>query len=282
MSGTVAPPRLGAVRLGFRGLVDGEWIKLRSLRSTSWVVGVTAVMMISMAVTMALSVGSTSRLDAPAVAGMATGGVTGAQFAVMLLGVFAITGEYRTGQIRSTFNADPRRTRVLAAKAVVVALTAFVTAVVSTVVSLVVAHVILLVRGSAPGFLDYVDLEVWRVLLGAPLYLVFVAVASLACGAALRRSAAAVTAVLGILWMLPGTAVMFEGSWVTTLVSFLPASAGAALYSTDSATGEMDVFGAMSPASGVELAPWQGLFILLAYLALFWAVGMAAVKRKDV
>ncbi|MGO4422913.1 hypothetical protein AB4Z54_30490, partial [Streptomyces sp. MCAF7] len=45
--------------------------------------------------------------------------------AVIALGVLAMTAEYRTGTIRTTFSASPHRARVLAAKAVVLASTVF-------------------------------------------------------------------------------------------------------------------------------------------------------------
>ena len=53
-------------------------------------------------------------------------GVFVGQIAVVALGVLAIGSEYSTGMIRVTFAAEPRRRRVLLAKALDVAALAFV------------------------------------------------------------------------------------------------------------------------------------------------------------
>ncbi len=283
MTTAVSLPQAAAVRLTVRGLVAGEWIKVRHARSTLWVLGLVVAMMIAMSVTVALSA-RTGQLDGAVVdagmlAAMATGGVQGAQFAAIALGVLVVTGEYRTGLVRAVFNADPRRTRVLVAKAVVVAATCFVSTVASSLAGLVVAHV--LVADQVTGAV-YTDPTLWRALLGAGLYLAFVAVASLACAAALRRTTPAVTAVLALLWALPGTAVLFEGGWVGDAVRFLPSSAGAALYAAGSLPGDLDVFAAMTPASSGQLAPWLAFLVLAGYLALLWWWGASATRRRDV
>ena len=274
---TIGLARAAEVRLSFRGLVESERIKLLSRVSTFWGAGIIAAMMISMAATMGFEADQAHALTPAAVAGMATGGVVGAQFAAIVLGAFAITGEYRTGQIRSTFNADPRRTQVLAAKAVVIAAAGFLATLASSILALIVAHVLLALRGVDAGLLT---VESVRMLFGAAAYIAAVAVMSLACGAALRRSAPAITAVLGILWALPGTAVMLPEGVVGTIVSFLPSSAGSALYTSTSSAGP-SIFSEMTPASAVTLAPWSGLLILLAYLTVIWAVGSAVTRRRD-
>lgn len=46
--------------------------------------------------------------------------------------------------------------------------------------------------------------------------------------------------------------------------------------------GDMDILAAMTPAGGLQLAPWQGLLVLLVYLAAFAAAATAATQRKDV
>ncbi len=38
----------------------------------------------------------------------------------------------------------------------------------------------------------------------------------------------------------------------------------------------------MTPAGGIDLAPWQGLATLLVYLAAISAVAATAIRRKDV
>ena len=63
-------------------------------------------------------------------------GVRLGMIAVIALGVLFMTAEYRTGLIRTTLAAGPRRGHVLAAKAVVIAGTVFVTGLVASVANL--------------------------------------------------------------------------------------------------------------------------------------------------
>lgn len=278
MTTTMTLPRIGTVQQSRRGFLRSEWIKLRSARSTYWIGGIVAAMMLAMAITMALSVSGV--VDGTAVASMATGGATGAQFATITLGAFVIAGEYRTGQIQSTFNADPTRVRTLTAKASVVAFATFLFALASSLVAFLVAHVLLLITGHAAS--SFLTVEGFRVLLGAPAYLAFTALLSLGFGAMFGRTAAAITAVMVLLWALPGSAVLLPGAWAANLVAFLPSSAGAALYASSFDAGSMDIMSAMTPGGGLQLAPWQGLLMVLVYLAIVGGIAARAIKRRDV
>lgn len=68
-----------------------------------------------------------------------TVGVLLSSLVVGVLGVLIITGEYGTGQVRSTFTADPRRTGVILAKATVLAVTTFVVSAVATWIGVLVS-----------------------------------------------------------------------------------------------------------------------------------------------
>src|SRR5690625_5982120 len=65
---------------------------------------------------------------------MVNSGWVFAQIVVTVLGVLTISGEYSTGQIRSTLTAVPTRLPVLAAKGILVAVIAFVTGLVSVAI----------------------------------------------------------------------------------------------------------------------------------------------------
>ncbi|HEY0188514.1 MAG TPA: hypothetical protein VGC67_13570 [Cellulomonas sp.] len=273
-------------RRTFAGLVRSEWLKLRTLRSTCWTLGLVVAMQIAMAVTEGASL-ATSYPDgigshgATTLASLAAGGVSATQFAVMVLGVLCVTGEYRTGQVRSTFNADPGRVLVLAAKGVVVAGLTFITSFAAMVVSGVVLRVM---AGDLAAGMSYLDLTAVRITVGAPLYLSLIALMSLALGAALRRAGAAICAVLVIVMALPGTASMFPGGWVGTLVSYLPGSAGAAIYDAGATVAD-STLNPMAAAMGggtVMLPAWLGLLVLAGWVALIWGWGVSATQRRDV
>ena len=105
-----------------RGELRAEWTKLRTVRSTVW--SLLAIPALTVGVGLLLVSGSSSS------GGPGAGdndlvrdslvGIYLAEFAVVAFAVVAITSEYATGLIHTTFTALPRRGRVLAAKAALV------------------------------------------------------------------------------------------------------------------------------------------------------------------
>jgi ABC-2 type transport system permease protein len=131
---TATPPatavhRASPYRVTFPRLVLSEWIKLTSLRSTWWSLGIAAALSVGIS---AMIAAASAEFGAgfPAVSAI----LMPTQFTMLvagILGAIAVTGEYSTGMIRSTLAAAPRRGAVLGAKAVVVALLMGATMVIS-------------------------------------------------------------------------------------------------------------------------------------------------------
>ncbi|MEK8227089.1 hypothetical protein NKG05_14980 [Oerskovia sp. M15] len=115
-----APHRRVTVRPAtFGRLVGAEWIKFRSLRSSWWVLGVGLLFLPALAVSRMMSIAQVPEaVGSPSLVGAVyvTSGVVLAQLAFCTFGVLAVTGEYGTGQIRSTLVAAPSRVTALAAK----------------------------------------------------------------------------------------------------------------------------------------------------------------------
>ena len=106
-------PRRARGGYGFRAVARMEWQKLRTIRSTWYLVALFAAGMIGLAV-LVLS----QENDAPvSAAGRAAFdptyrsflGLVLGQFLLGTLGVLAITNEFSSGMIRATFAAAPRR-----------------------------------------------------------------------------------------------------------------------------------------------------------------------------
>jgi hypothetical protein len=120
---------------------------------------------------------------------------------LIALGVVAalfITAEYRRSLIRVTFAASPRRGRVLAAKAVVVAAVSFAAGVVGAAVAVLAGTAITHARG-------YYEFPVSgatevKVIIGTGLFAAVAAVIALAVGAIVRRGAAAVAIIVVRSW----------------------------------------------------------------------------------
>lgn len=271
-----ARPRMPVHPVSFTRLVVAEWIKFRTLRSTFWTLGTALALMVAMAVLQAWgSVQMAQDMDLSGVPG--TGYATGAwfigQLAFCVLGILAITGEYSTGMIRSTFAAAPRRLPVLWAKLVVVVTAVFVVSVVAVALSW---------AGAAPFFDDLgatIDLsssEDVRILLGTPLYLATITALAFAVGALTRHSAGALAVVIGLLLIVETAFASIPWRPLQTISPFLPSTAGGRL-TQDSATIEaMDQFSEFA-----TLTPWQGYGVLMGWVVVLLAVAAVLLRRRD-
>lgn len=104
-----------------RTTVASEWTKLWSVRSTWWaLLGALAVMLLS-SVQVAFWVDNGDELTGSSATDVAVEAFSVAQLAVLALAMLAITNEYSHRTMRATLQWTPARTRVLVAKAVVLA-----------------------------------------------------------------------------------------------------------------------------------------------------------------
>ena len=100
------------------GEIRAERIKLSTTRSVLWTAAAVAVLSIGMAALQgATAYGAAPLPPEKAATGVAVFGVQ----VLMVLAALTVTGEYRSGMIRTTFMATPDRTLVLVAKAIVAA-----------------------------------------------------------------------------------------------------------------------------------------------------------------
>ena len=108
---------------GLRSAVRMEWLKLRSVRSTAWVMLAFTAGLIGLAILVlgrvqwaTMSAADRASFDP---VNQSFTGLTIGQLAVGVLGVLMITSEFSSGLIRATFAAVPRRPLLMAAKAAV-------------------------------------------------------------------------------------------------------------------------------------------------------------------
>jgi ABC-type transport system involved in multi-copper enzyme maturation permease subunit len=201
--------------------------------------------------------------------------------AVVVIGVMFITAEYRRGLIRTTFAASPRRGRVLAAKAIVLAAVTFTAGLIATAITVPLGGHLLHENGypiyPTPALTEA------RVVLGTAGLLAVSAVLALAVGALLRRSAGAVTVVIvGIvlpylLAILSGVLPAAAEEW---LVRVTPAAAFAI---QQSIPVYPQVDAAYTPGTGYfPLAPWAGFAVLCAWTVAALALAVFVLRRRDV
>jgi ABC-2 type transport system permease protein len=248
-------------------LLRSEWAKLRSVRSTYWslLVALGAIIVIGIGAAIAAAMGAARNSSShtgfdPISAGQ--GGVSVAQVAVAVLGALAVTSEYSTGMIRSTFIAAPQRGSVIAAKAAVVGIAAAAIGTGAGLVSFMVGQAILGGRGVSldhPGAL--------RSILGVGVYLGLLGALSVGLGTAIRRTAGAIAVIVGLILVLPALAPLLPSSIRQTVAEYLPYNAGHAIFTTTNSTA--------------TLSPWLGLAVFTLYATAALALGVTLVRRRD-
>jgi regulation of enolase protein 1 (concanavalin A-like superfamily) len=213
---------------------------------------------------------------------MSLSGVLIGLMPVVALGVLFVTAEYRRGMIRTTFTASPRRGRVLAAKSLVLGAATFVAGLVACVAAFLASQPGQRASGFEPPFFptrSLLDWPVSRAVVGTALVLALVAVFSLAVGAILRRSAAAITAVI-VLFALPQ---MVAGALPLTAAEWLMRLTPAAGLSIQQTTPRYEhVATVCLPESGCFVdGPWVGLGVLCGYVAVAVAGAYWLLRRRD-
>ena len=254
----------------FGDVLRSEWTKLRSVRSTFWALTVTVV----------LGIGLGAAISAAAAHGYAKSSVSGklswdptalsldgmgiATLAIAVLGVLCISSEYSSGMIRTSLTAVPKRGRVLAAKSLVFAAVTFVVGEATSFTAFFVGQA--LISGHAPHA-ALADPGVARAVVGAGLALAALAVLSVAVGTLLRHPAAAIAAMVGVLFVLPAIAGALPDSWRNPVTEFWPTLAGGQL---------ANVYHAAH-----TLRPWPGFGVMCLFVAIVYAIAWTLLDRRD-
>ena len=247
-------------------VLRSEWTKLRSVRSTWWLLSATVILTVGIAVF--VSPGGTSGKPAsPAAFARSTeyGSVLG-QLALLVLGVMVFAGEYHSGMIRASLSVVPRRLLLLWGKlgtfgAVVLALS-----LASSVAAFLLGSLAHQARdGGAHAWFG--DPQVTRIVIGAGLVLAVTGIFGLALGAIIRNTAGGLSAIAAIFFVLPLLLRLALPSGDQGFLRLMPSNAGDALWNA-----------ALSPTS---LAPWTGFALLCGYTAVLIAVAAWRLRRGD-
>ncbi|GAB2865325.1 ABC transporter permease subunit [Nocardioides pacificus] len=251
----------------FVDVLHAEWIKLWTVRSTGWSI----VAMVTLGVGLTVLVCATSAQaiadnpgDHPS-SSYVTWGMMIAQVTAVVLGAMIITSEYATGLAKATFAASPRRGQVLGAKLVVLTGT-------------------LLVAGTATAFLGYLggnwfldsegvgtslDSEgVLRALFGNGLYLAALGLLTVGVGLLVRHTAAALSIVLGLVFVVGNMAFLLPGTWGEWVAKLMPGNAGTAIITP-------------VPFNPDLLGAWTGLGVVLAEALVVLIAGYVVLRRRD-
>jgi len=250
--------------------MGSEWTKLRSVRST--VYSLFATIAITVGFGALLSWAFVSRYDHLDVQERLTfdatshtmSGLRLSQLAIGVLGVLIISAEYTTGLIRPTFTATPQRRIVLAAKTIVFGAVALIVAIVSCFPAFFISQAILSTK-----HLDVTltDPHVLRAVCGATAYLVFVGLLGLGLGTIVRRTAGAISALVGLVLIFPLLALALPSPWNHDVAKILPAQAGQALVS-------------VRPDANLP-SPAMGALVCIIWLVATYTLATVLLSRRD-
>jgi ABC-2 type transport system permease protein len=252
---------------GFPHTLRAEWIKFWTVRSTFW----------STAMLFVLGAGLTTLVCALAAKDLASGaagespgsfvtwGMMIAQITAVVLGAMVVTSEYGTGMIRATLAATPRRGAVLAAKALVLSSTLFVVGTATAFVGYFAGNWFLDREGVE---LALSDEGVLRSLFGSGLYMAGLGLLAAAVGVLVRHTAAVLSTVLGLVFVVGQMAWLLPGTWGEWVAKSLPGNSGSAVTTPVSFNPEL-------------LSPWTGFAVFASEVAVLTVMAYAVFRRRD-
>jgi ABC-2 type transport system permease protein len=260
-------PRYPGMKVTQARVINSEWTKFRSLRSTNTTLLVSVILTVGLGALISALTAShwatASAGDRASFNAVVTSlrGVTIAQLAVGVLGVLLISGEYATGMIRASLTAVPKRLPVLWAKLLVFAGVVGAVSVVSAFAAFFLGQSLLSskhldVAISSPDAL--------RMVLGAAVYLVLVGVIGMALGGLFRNTAAGISSLVALLFVIPPILGLLPTSWSDNLGPYLPSNAGEAFW---------------GHPTGSHLSALAGFLVLCGWAAA--AVAAAAIRLKE-
>jgi ABC-2 type transport system permease protein len=275
-AGAAALPA-AAGRAGFGGALRSEFTKIRSVRSTYWTLltlalacaGIGALFSWGEAQHVASLAGTRGGADvaahahAQAVATSLFGLLIG-QPVIVVLGALTITSEYSTGMISSSLTTMPRRGTIFAAKAIVFGAVALVVGLITSFGSFLAGQAILSTQhiGASLG-----QPGVMRAVIGGGLFLTVCGLLSFGIGAVLRHTAGAITASIGLTFVLYMLSGFLPDNWAVHIDKWIPFNAGAAIW--EQVSGQ-DMF-----------RPWTGFAVFCGYAAIAIIGGLILFRRRD-
>ncbi|MEU2978866.1 ABC transporter permease [Streptomyces hirsutus] len=260
-----------AGRATLRHSLHAEWIRVRTMRSTLYVVLGTLVAGVALAALNGSASGDeyATMTAADQIAfdplAISTQGYILAQVTLALLGGLVVTAEYGSRTIVGTLTAVPRRGRVLAAKAAVLTAIALPTGVATTFGAFLVGRAAL--EGAGAPHQALADPGAWRVVLGGGLYLALAALLGLAAGTLIRSTTATVTTLFATMLIVPALAPALPGPLADGMAKYWPPSAGGRIL-----TGYRD--------PGL-LAPWPGLTVMAGCVVILLTAAFLTFRRRD-
>jgi ABC-2 type transport system permease protein len=269
----LAPPPRAALpapagRAGFAGALRSEFTKIRSVRSTYWTLLTLVVVTVGIGTLTCLGAISRGADHGPnfdptfrSLVGLYLG-----QLIIAVLGALTITSEYATGMIRTSLAVQPRRGTLFAAKAVVFAVVSLITGLLASFASFFIGQAIL---SSKHLNTTLSQPHVLRAVIGGGLFLAVCGLLSFGLGAILRHTAAAITAAIGLLFVLTIVSNFLPQSWQVHVDKWIPANAGSQIWTV------------VTDPTAHLFSAWTGFGVFVAYAAIAIGAGFILFRKRD-
>ncbi len=266
----LAPRDAPGAAAGLGGALRSEFTKIRSVRSTYW----TQLALIEVTV----GIGALACVGAASRPGDVRGpffdptqhsliGLVLGQLIIVVLGALTITSEYSTGMIRTSLSVQPRRGTVLAAKGIVFTLVSLVSGLVASFGSFFIGQAILSTKNLNTSLGDP---HVLRAVIGGGLFLAVCGMLAFGLGTLLRHTAAAISASIGLLFVLFVLVNFLPSNWQDHVDKWIPFNAGMQVWTTATQSGSPHMF-----------APWTGFAVFLGYALIAIIAGAVVFLRRD-
>ena len=257
-----------AGRAGLRNALPAEWTKFWTVRSTPW--SLFALFLLTLGIGM-LSTNALVSRDSPPSESMRhiLIGFNFGQFAVGVLGIMFLSAEFGTGLIRSTLAAMPRRSVVLIAKAIIIAVVTFVVGEFFAFSTFFVAQAML---SNGPHAVSLSQPGVMRVLIESGIYLTLMALIGLGLAAVMKNTAASIAIFAGVVLIVAIIIGAMPTAIQNALTRFLPLTIGSTVFST------------VTPPRLNNIPTFSssvGLVVLAVYAAVLMFFGWWLMERRD-
>ncbi len=256
------------------GVLRSEWVKLRSVRSLVTTLAASSAVLLVVGLVFAgllggvfsANAGDEANEFAANPAGATLQGVLLAQLIIGVLGVMVITSEYSSGMIRSTLAVVPGRQSVLWAKAAVVACVTFPVMLVSALAAFFAGQ--LLIGSGDIATASITDPGVLGAIVGTAGCLTGVTLMGLAVGTLLRSTAAAISTLFAVVFLLPGLGqLLLPESIRDSVLKFFPPSTGESFTSVFAVPG--------------QLGTGAGIAVFVAWVAVPLVAAAIMLKRRN-
>jgi len=253
-----------------RAALAAELIKIRTVRSSWWTLGLTFLLCTGLAYVVGLAFDRSfdslpadqQRTFDPLFATFYS--VTIGQLALVTFGVLTVSTEYTSGSIRVSLAAMPRRALFLAAKVLAATLVVLAPSGATSLATFWAAQ-----AGLGPHHAAFHSAV--QAVVGSWLYLTMICAFAMGVATMLRSSIGALAALLPLLFL--GSQGLGNVPKIKAVTQYLPDQAGAVIMHLVGPHGD--------PRFGRPYGPWTGMAILALWTGLALLGGLLVLRHRD-